>query len=1264
MPQYKHDFPVQSNVEPEAAGANAISFPGRTMQLQRGPVMESGGGSTSRVSFPARSNQLPPALRTSMESLGGVDLSDVVVQRNSPKPAKLRAAAYAQGNQIHLSPGADKHLPHEAWHVVQQKQNRVPTTTSFKGQAINDSPRLEREADRMGQRAMQMRGKPIQKQRAVAASTAGPEPIQRQTQGVIQRYDDIIYVIHPLHDRVVPWNQLADRPGIYDDGTYHYRYDIANHRFWDNYGQPVANPKGDQFDEDADQGDADLQTDTHHALNYITDSYNRVTRVHGTINLGGIETGRSGAAQTESWRHLWLIHRSLFYGSTEFNGGHIVAHHFGGSPGTHNMVPMEKDYNQSPGNQSYKDFENSLDAIIRLRGALNIDIRVAYPADTVDGALDNLWSADTGNQINNIKADAVAAETIKRLFRVIPNQIQVHTLTSAPVVPMGPRVNEIPNITAPRNPRLPMRNGIRSRFGIGNIYKTDFDVRSKDEDGRTRTKHFHPYRKSYGDHHGEDVAQDKDYEHDYANLYKNMPKPGISNFLPPRYGLAGGVEAYVWMDPMGIFNKFGGTDTVDTVDPLGTNWAYFRKAFAPAHAGNAYTQMNRIYKKGHLLNALLHGPGTDSRNLVPLTGSANADMSTNFEDPVKRLPALVNPRKGVIWRVETRGRVTRPGNWQLGHAQATNSGNLWQQEQNLPASLLCQAWEANLYKGIPRKGHLLVQHTVQNKLQAGDTDGELTRTQSGLDANDIGIAGNVPQGNNAVNTYNHPAYQVNPAAFDAGYRLAPIPPATTPADLEHYNKGVKDRGYDDGYRRQVRPFPRPALYDEHYDRGLQRVNRLEGKDNRNLAANRSAEEQRAFNRGQREFGEQEARNLRNLPHNSSAAAIEGHTKGIKKIGYDHGYANAGGPQSDNAEYLRGFIKGQYNIGYDDAYDRGQTNRRQHDNYVEGNRDGFTKRGKHDGEDDRHVRYRGNRHYLRGYDQGQELAGYEAGRSDEQNVQGRRRNRDFNRGYEEGQYERGRSHGERGRRAEVHLRPDDPYNRGHRRGTIDLGRRDGRRLRPPMAHASRDYMTAYNEVVYQIGHQDGYDNAMRQADNLAPYRQGFRDGEAERLGYNEGLRGLQNSAPRNRPHTRGHQNGTLDRPEHQRGGRDGYRLLHPDPFGGAVYRRGHAEGVGEKGYDDGNNARVFAPVQPGDHDYMAGFNRGRENLGTNDGYNENDRAFPFSDEYMRGYQRGTDNLRQERQQEEARQRELARQAQFQYRPPHNGWPAPNQNGYGY
>ncbi len=94
---------------------------------------------------------LPDQLKTGVENLSGYSMDDVKVHYNSPKPAQLQAHAYAQGTDIHLAPGQEKHLPHEAWHVVQQKQGRVQPTTQLKGKVnINDDPKLEREADVMG----------------------------------------------------------------------------------------------------------------------------------------------------------------------------------------------------------------------------------------------------------------------------------------------------------------------------------------------------------------------------------------------------------------------------------------------------------------------------------------------------------------------------------------------------------------------------------------------------------------------------------------------------------------------------------------------------------------------------------------------------------------------------------------------------------------------------------------------------------------------------------------------------------------------------------------------------------------------------------------------------------------------------------------------------------------------------------------------------------------------------------------------------------
>lgn len=71
---------------------------------------------------------LPNRLKCGVESLSGMSLDHVKVHYNSDKPAQLNAHAYAQGEEIHLAPGQEPHLPHEAWHIVQQAQGRVQPT--------------------------------------------------------------------------------------------------------------------------------------------------------------------------------------------------------------------------------------------------------------------------------------------------------------------------------------------------------------------------------------------------------------------------------------------------------------------------------------------------------------------------------------------------------------------------------------------------------------------------------------------------------------------------------------------------------------------------------------------------------------------------------------------------------------------------------------------------------------------------------------------------------------------------------------------------------------------------------------------------------------------------------------------------------------------------------------------------------------------------------------------------------------------------------
>lgn len=100
---------------------------------------------------------LPDKLKSGIENLSAFSMDDVKVHYNSSKPATLQAHAYAQGTEIHLASGQEKHLPHEAWHVVQQKQGRVKPTLQMKGGVnVNDDAGLEKEADVMGGKAIQI----------------------------------------------------------------------------------------------------------------------------------------------------------------------------------------------------------------------------------------------------------------------------------------------------------------------------------------------------------------------------------------------------------------------------------------------------------------------------------------------------------------------------------------------------------------------------------------------------------------------------------------------------------------------------------------------------------------------------------------------------------------------------------------------------------------------------------------------------------------------------------------------------------------------------------------------------------------------------------------------------------------------------------------------------------------------------------------------------------------------------------------------------
>lgn len=149
--------------------------------IQRMEEDELQGKAIQRAEIPKTNNTgLPGNLKSGIEHLSGMSMDHVKVHRDSDKPAAVQAYAYAQGSDIHLGPGQEQHLPHEAWHVVQQAQGRVKPTVQLKGVMVNDDVGLETEADVMGATAMQMKAEG-------ARNTVGQAVEPASEDGVAQR---------------------------------------------------------------------------------------------------------------------------------------------------------------------------------------------------------------------------------------------------------------------------------------------------------------------------------------------------------------------------------------------------------------------------------------------------------------------------------------------------------------------------------------------------------------------------------------------------------------------------------------------------------------------------------------------------------------------------------------------------------------------------------------------------------------------------------------------------------------------------------------------------------------------------------------------------------------------------------------------------------------------------------------------------------------------------------------------------------------------
>jgi hypothetical protein len=192
------------------------------------------GGSASarrRVQRRAKATGLPDHLKSAVEGLSGVSLDDVRVRYGSSKPASVDAVAFTHGSRIEIAPGQERHIAHEAWHAVQQRQGRAQTRIRLREYGVDDDAGLEREADVMGARASALARRPgdLAPSPPAADLAAPSSPVIQREMGI--GVNERVQVV------------VKERIGLLSQGTY--------------LGKVTAvNDKGDQYKIEFDDKDA------------------------------------------------------------------------------------------------------------------------------------------------------------------------------------------------------------------------------------------------------------------------------------------------------------------------------------------------------------------------------------------------------------------------------------------------------------------------------------------------------------------------------------------------------------------------------------------------------------------------------------------------------------------------------------------------------------------------------------------------------------------------------------------------------------------------------------------------------------------------------------------------------------------------------------------------------------------------------------------------------------------------------------------------
>lgn len=181
-----------SSSPPEPAdsldGATLKDALGSSEVIQR---LASGGATPASVPIDdGGGSPLSDPLQSTLGTSFGTDLSGVRVHTGSIAAAQMGAEAFTRGDHVHFasgSPSTDT-LGHEVGHVLQQREGRVKPTGIVGGNALNDSPSLEGEADRAGRLAVgAMSGGGSESVEGESPSSGGTVQRKASGQPVVQR---------------------------------------------------------------------------------------------------------------------------------------------------------------------------------------------------------------------------------------------------------------------------------------------------------------------------------------------------------------------------------------------------------------------------------------------------------------------------------------------------------------------------------------------------------------------------------------------------------------------------------------------------------------------------------------------------------------------------------------------------------------------------------------------------------------------------------------------------------------------------------------------------------------------------------------------------------------------------------------------------------------------------------------------------------------------------------------------------------------------